>query len=290
MHRSGLLILLCIVVSTSAWAHDEHLWRLVASSDYVVQGFLNLRTDVKGRPVATQNEFDNVRLSRTTFLKGKPTASTESVTNQPQDATIHFLMEYSSQQRLETMARLNRSRVVVFLVSTGHPKALYLSGSRYDGIVSSSPSLESKLAAEIAEQARLINQFPSSTFTKPDEYDQIVRDLISNCLKKETERKAFEHLEALGSKAVPSMIRQMDDHRALPIKNISLRNNFPQAFEAMRHYGVSDVFQALAAILNQITWESFGHPESDLFEGTDPLADKRILDGWRLYLMHGMPR
>lgn len=45
----------------------------------------------------------------------------------------------------------------------------------------------------------------------------------------------------------------MDDRRKLPVPQISLRNEAPDAFEGIRHYGPQVVVGALAAILSQIT-------------------------------------
>ena len=88
--------------------------------------------------------------------------------------------------------------------------------------------------------------------------DRRVATLIEMTLNSTTEQQAFSDLEALGCPAVPAIIERMDDRRSLPIPQISLRNKFPQGFEAVRHYGPQQVVDALAAILNQVTGQSFG--------------------------------
>ena len=88
--------------------------------------------------------------------------------------------------------------------------------------------------------------------------DQRVAVLIVRMLKANTEQKAFSDLEALGCVAVPAIIRRMDDRRRLPDPRISLRNKSPDAFEGIRHYGPTQVVDALAAILNQLTGQAFG--------------------------------
>ncbi len=95
-----------------------------------------------------------------------------------------------------------------------------------------------------------------------------------------TEKQAFAQLEALSDVAVPAMIMFMDDRRELPLKEISLRNNGPGSFERFRHYGPQVVADAIAAILNQITEESFG----TIHNGASERERRATIDGWRVYL------
>ena len=111
-----------------------------------------------------------------------------------------------------------------------------------------------------------------------------VRDIINRMVKRSTEHKAFANLEALGCPAVPAIIQQMDDRRALPDKHISLTNKSPQAWEGMRHYGVEKVVDALDAILNQLTGQSFGYIDTDKDEATQNAERAKVVRGWRDWL------
>jgi len=91
-----------------------------------------------------------------------------------------------------------------------------------------------------------------------DTVDRQVAVAIEKVLDPKTEQAAFGDLEALGCPAVPAIIRHMEDWRNLPDPTIALRNKSPDAFEARRFYGPAKVVDALAAILNQITGQSFG--------------------------------
>lgn len=71
------------------------------------------------------------------------------------------------------------------------------------------------------------------------------------------EKMAFRELEALGEQAVPYLIRHLGDVRPLFGKEIHFENKALDAFEGTRHYGPSTVHDALAAILNQLTGQSF---------------------------------
>jgi len=111
-------------------------------------------------------------------------------------------------------------------------------------------------------------------------FDKQVAALIAQMLNKSTEQQAFQDLEVLGCPAVPAMIEQMDDRRILPDPNISLSNNWPEAFEEKRSYRPKVVVDALAAILGQITGKDFG----SIYNGATEPERKRTIQGWRDYL------
>ena len=85
-----------------------------------------------------------------------------------------------------------------------------------------------------------------------------VSRLVDQTTKSESaEQKAFNELQSLGDQAVPYLVSHLGDVRSLAVKEISLTNKSPDAFEGVRHYGPSTVHDALAAILNQITGQNF---------------------------------
>ena len=118
----------------------------------------------------------------------------------------------------------------------------------------------------------------------PEKVDERVSVLIDRMLKSSTEHKAFAELEALGCPAVPAIIQRMDDRRDLPDKHISLRNKSKDAWESMRHYIVEKVVDALDAILNQMTGESFGYIDTDKDESTTDAERAKVIQGWRDWL------
>ena len=115
--------------------------------------------------------------------------------------------------------------------------------------------------------------------------DQKVASLINKTVHKQTEHKAFADLEALGCAAVPSIIRQMDDYRALPDPSISLQNKSANAFEGVRHYGPKKVVDALAAILNQLTGQDFG----SIYNGAADAQRRNAVQSWRDWLRKTPP-
>jgi hypothetical protein len=84
-----------------------------------------------------------------------------------------------------------------------------------------------------------------------------VSSLVAAALDAHTESAAFIALEKLGEPGVPYIVSHLRDFRVLPVKAISLENHSPQAFEGLRHYGPATVHDALSAILNQVTGQTF---------------------------------
>lgn len=105
-------------------------------------------------------------------------------------------------------------------------------------------------------------------------------------LAKRRQQDAFRRLEALGMDAVPAIVAQMDDRRPLAVQQISLVNHAVDAFEGMRHYGPKLMVDALSAILNQITGESF----SGIHNGGSEEDRVHDVSGWRIYLGRDLPR
>jgi hypothetical protein len=60
-----------------------------------------------------------------------------------------------------------------------------------------------------------------------------------------------------------------------------LGNKSSGAFEGIRHYGPEVIVEALAAILNQITGESYS---PQIVNGGTERERKAAIDGWRIYL------
>jgi hypothetical protein len=115
--------------------------------------------------------------------------------------------------------------------------------------------------------------------------DERVADLIGQMLNSATEHQAFSDLEALGCAAVPVIIERMDDRRPLPDHSISLRNNWPTAFEGLRHYSPQQVVDALVAVLNQLTGRDFGF----IYNGATDAGRTDTVRAWREFLRDAPP-
>jgi hypothetical protein len=118
---------------------------------------------------------------------------------------------------------------------------------------------------------------PDTTLPRYSEVHKLIASL--GRVSGEDQQRAFNRLEALGQEAVPAIIAQMDDRRALRTAAISLANHSPDAFESVRHCGPKQVVDGLDAVLNQITGQSFG---SIMNGGSDRQRDAAVA-GWRIY-------
>jgi hypothetical protein len=104
---------------------------------------------------------------------------------------------------------------------------------------------------------------------------------------------AVTALTMLGQAAVPSIVGRIDDRRSMPVRVVVFENRSPNAFEAVRQYGVFQVVDCLNDVLNELTGEFFGFVD-DMAPESRELDTKRaaIVAGWRGYLARrrAMPR
>ena len=108
-----------------------------------------------------------------------------------------------------------------------------------------------------------------------------VKNLIAEVSNTTTAQKGCEELEAMGSKAVPYIIMNMDNYQKLPYSTISLQNKNPKAFEEYRHIRVKRVSDVLSEVLSQITGVVFSSKSND--EKTDIDRQKEVYL-WRQWL------
>ena len=109
--------------------------------------------------------------------------------------------------------------------------------------------------------------------------------LVDRMTIRNQEQDAFAQLEALGSPAVPYLVGHLADMRPLPEHEISLINNFPGAFEGLRHYSPQTVHDALAAILNQLTGRDF----ISVYNGASTLERQANTAQWRAWCIKAFP-
>ena len=112
---------------------------------------------------------------------------------------------------------------------------------------------------------------------------EAVRKSIEHAVKatsQDQQQAAFDELVALGCRAVPEIVAVLDDQRRLPVAYIRLNNDGPNSFEAFGQYGPETVTDALAAILNHLTWRDFGF----IYNGATPAQRKQTIAGWRTFV------
>jgi hypothetical protein len=250
-------------------------WRLVAQSDLIVQGQIKVSLPSLRASLDSKNyRYETLSLLVQDTLKGQARTKTLQV-------KFYTKADTYSPSPKQIMA-LNGKQALAFLIQVDDSsvKALYFAGNTPYALQLHSASAAASIHREVVNQERIGRHFTNSPAAKPDSLHARVKALITAMLDARTETRAFEQLEAVGTAAVPSIIRLMDDRRPLPVQQISLINKSPQAFEAIRHYGPKVVEDALAAILEQITDESFG----TIVNGGSGRERMRTVHGWRVYL------
>jgi hypothetical protein len=184
------------------------------------------------------------------------------------------------------MRALNGKRRLVYLVRVDNPydpdaHGLWLV-DEYNGtaILEATPEAVASARAQIEQHRRWLGEpLPAAKPKIQQRVNALVEDLVTT---PERQRKSLELLEGLGKPAVVAIVHAMDDRRALAWPHITLRNKFPGAFEAERHYGSKLVVDALAAILGQITGESFAFNPN----GGSEAERAHCVAAWKLYSRH----
>ncbi len=107
-----------------------------------------------------------------------------------------------------------------------------------------------------------------------------VKMLIAEVSNTTTAQKACEELEAMGSKAVPYIIMNMDNYQKLPYSTISLQNKNPKAFEEYRHIRVKRVSDVLSEVLSQITGVVLSSKSNDIKTDIDRKKEVYLWKQW----------
>lgn len=291
----GILLSVMFCLGTHAQSSQlqnakDLLWRNVASSDLIVMGTLLGRMGQRTEIAFVPNAYNRFAIVNPRYLKGqdfeKYTSPLRIGFGHKQalwfQDHISDSVNRSGSARLRLFSALNRQCVMVFLVKAGFDSELYLEHG--PGVLIEGTSIKaSQVEVEIKREQELLESFAALPAATPDEYHNIVRCILDRFIVKETRSEAFRELEELGTNAVPSMIRLMDDRRELNDGTISLPNKSSFAFEGLRHYRVANVLQAVDAILNQITSENFNPSWND---GPDQAREDRALNAWRIYLIY----
>lgn len=276
MSRLALVpFLLALAWAVPVQAQQAPLWRLVAQSDVISTGRLEFPTG----PI-TPRSYVELPVLENRFLKGE--------TGERQ--IIRWFSEpgpYApSAAQLEIASG---SSSIVFAARAGG--SLYFAGNTPDAVQPAEATTVAAVETEIARQEEVLRRWRDDRSV--DHYAE-VRSIIHQIARLRTTSRAarrgvvsaqqafFDQLIALGDNAVPAIIMQMDDNRPLAESRISLVNDFPGAFEGTRHYGPDLIVEALDAVLNDITGESFGN----IYNGGSAEERTKAVRGWRIYLDH----
>lgn len=196
------------------------------------------------------------------------------------NATVRYYpKEATYQPSNSAMLELAGKPVILFLTQVDDdPVGFYFAGYTPDALKQADDLTVAAARAEAARQGKIVASWRTNDRLP---HSAAVSALIARLgqVSGDRQQRIFDQLEALGKAAVPAIIAQMDDRRALRTQAISLKNYAPDAFEGKRHYGPKQVVDGLDAVLNQITGESFG---SIVNGGSSDQRDSTIV-GWRVF-------
>lgn len=270
-----ILFLLALGWAFPVQAQQAPLWRLVAQSDVISTG----RLEFPAAPV-TPRSYVQLPVRESRFLKGEAGERliirwfSEPGPYAPSAAQLEIASDSSS---------------ILFAVRAGG--SLYFAGNTPDAIQPAEATTVAAVETEIARQEEVLRRWRDDRSV--DHYaevrsitNRIARLRTTSCAARRdvvsAQQALFDQLIAFGDDAVPAIIMQMDDPRPLAKSQISLVNDFPGAFEGTRHYGPDLIVEALDAILNDITGESFGN----IHNGGSAEERTKAVRGWRIYLDH----
>jgi len=257
----------------------EPSWKLIARSDYILTGTLKLPTEeIQEMASYSTSWYFQISVDVQTTYKGNPTQDSFS-----------FKAYFDAEKAGDILRLLDRRKdqvCILFVIERDarYTRGHYLTnGLGEESLRIAEPNFIEDVKNEIRHQQSILAEFEKSFKAEMMPHFKQVKKLISQMIDAETEHSAFRDLEKLGHDAVPAMILLMRDFRPLPITDIALKNP-PDHWDGFRHHSPKTVVDALAAILNQITGESFGF----IYSGGSERERQRTVDGWRIYLHYLM--
>lgn len=288
MKKLLLWALITLNFSFFCFAQDDVLWKKVVYAHHIVKGTIHVN---KEKIIAIQNsksEYYTVMIDVQEVLKGSVPTGTIALR-----LFIYCSSEYAPAENwhkeekanVEYLMSLNNQTGIIFLyeADSRYSKGFFFSDYLRNSFLPLNKTNEEAVKKEIEKENDVLNNEAFFQSFQKDTYYKKVKKTIEKMLGALTARGAYRALEKMGQDAVPYIICLMNDRRELPVKHIVLKNH-PDFWEATRQYSPELVVDVLAAILNQVTGESFGF----IYNGDDTSEHQRqcTVNGWKIYLWH----
>ena len=253
---------------------QKSLWLDVAKSQFVIAGTFQVDTIKLKEILETESGYLNFTLSIDSVLKGDL---------QSKELSFTKYIEKPLSSNDSNLFLLNGKKSIDFFIENpANDGPLFMLGNIGNSLISKTEDTIKVIANEVKRQQEITDDKTFFSICPNDKNSARVKELIADMHNGTKANDAYIELEKMGFNAVPGMICQMDDRREIAQKHISLENNYPDAWEAYRHYSPKVVVDVLEAILNQITGQSFGFIENG---GTEEERANTVR-GWRTYLWH----
>lgn len=274
----GVLSVCLVAISACASTTQESIvlsysgdsnWSRVAHSSLIIDGVLTVPTlEIDAAERTAKHKYITINATIREVLKGASLESNvaiEHYTNSSDYGVSNEHLENFSE--VPVIAFLQESEEKYFFINSGN-----------EGLISSTPERRRELQSEISRQIYILENW--SPNPSVPHYRKVL-SLIEQIETNKNKSAAFRQLESLGAEAVPAMIAQMDNRSPIPNTTLALKNLASDAFEGYRQYGPETVVDAIAAILNQITGESFGF----IYNGGSEDERRHTVNAWRIYGM-----
>ncbi|MDH3256985.1 MAG: hypothetical protein OEM27_05160 [Nitrospinota bacterium] len=271
-----LLIIIILLWPGASLAEEEYpFWQLVAKSVLIVEGKIDV--PVAAIQKAEQNgdhDFVEVKVDVSKTLKGK--LETQSFNFRYYTDTE----QYQGVSRKQIIS-LHGKSAIVFLQNV--KEKYYLAAYAPETLQSASAALTDRVQQEAGSQEKLIHESDSyakgHVLPRESEVQSLVELMVDRRTDPTTAQAVYEAVIALGKKAVPTLIKYMDDRRKLNIPKITLAPWWPDAQEGLVHYGPETVTDVLSIALMALTNEDL----TAIYNGGTELERAEAVRIWKIY-------
>lgn len=248
----------------------DYSWRQIAQSRFIVIGVT--RPPEGSEPGKAEGRSILVPVSDVTALKGAP----------PSPLVLDCPNIAAGILDTEAPWRFAGRPAVIFLADqAGEPPRVWM--THLEAILPPEPEVLEFVKREVAAQAKYLAAWrPDREVPHYASVKGVIDWLaaISPTAPNAAELQAagFARLESLGERAASAMVAQMNDRRPLAVRHLKLGST--PIIHGERTWQPELVIDAMTAMLEQVTGQSFGSPYRQPVDSQRQLA----FDGWRLYV------
>lgn len=274
----SILFVLTLLCPSGAQAEAEKpypFWQLVAKSYLIVEGKINVPVAaIRNAEQNGDHDFVVVKVKMSKALKGNLKS---------EDFNFRYYTDteqYGGVSRKKIIS-LSGKPVVLFLQKV--KEKYYLAAYVPETLQPASAMLAARVRKEVDLQEKLIQASDSyadgHVLPKESELQSLVELMIDKRMDPAGAQTVYEAVIALGKKAVPTIIKYMDDRRKLTIPKITLDPWWPDAHEGLVHYGPETVTDVLSIVLMALTNEDL----TAIYNGGTELERAEAVRIWKIY-------
>lgn len=269
------LTLLCMGRAHAEVEQQYPFWQLVVKSYLIVEGKISVPVAaIRKAEQDGDHDYVVVKVKVSKVLKG----NLES-----EDFNFRYYTDteqYGGVSRKKIIS-LSGKPVVLFLQNV--KEKYYLAAYVPETLQFASATLAASVQKEADLQEKLIQASDSyadgHVLPKESEVQSLVELMVDKRMDPAGAQTVYEAVIALGKKAVPTIIKYMDDRRKLTIPKITLDPWWPNAHEGLVHYGPETVTDVLSVALMALTNEDL----TAIYNGGTELERAEAVRIWKIY-------